>query len=45
MRIYILLTVLLFMSSVAISKEIGKTSLSGKITDKQTGEGIPGVTI
>ena len=47
MRIHILIA-LICLSATAFSAnkiEVGKTSLSGKITDKATGEAIPGATL
>ncbi|MGZ4033421.1 MAG: TonB-dependent receptor [Bacteroidia bacterium] len=46
-KIYFLILIILSFVSGDCSAitEIGKASLTGKITDKQTGEGIPGVTI
>jgi iron complex outermembrane receptor protein len=42
----IVLTILLVTTSnYSLVASVGKTSLAGKITDKITGEGIPGVTI
>lgn len=44
MRSYIYISMLLFVPHLVFSSG-GKTSLSGKVTDKETGEGLPGVAI
>ncbi len=43
--LFILITLSISTTISAINNGGGKTSLSGKITDKITGEGIPGVTL
>ncbi|MGQ0827797.1 MAG: TonB-dependent receptor [Bacteroidota bacterium] len=43
---YLLFAILLIANNaVALNERAAKTSLSGKITDKQTGEALPGVTL
>src|SRR5437868_2016454 len=41
----IMFGIIAFISNASFSKNIGKTTLSGKITDKKTGEPLPGVSI